>query len=115
MVAIETKKAGQLYLSLVPLFMALALPIIVERATQKPTPNEYIITPMPFRTWAVYMHPNRHLSLPCSLTMIEFARFRTAKDKALDKRFSINMCLPAVKMLGILIAKQTLQRYKYFF
>ena len=25
------------------------------------------------------------------------------------------MCLPAVKMLGILIAKQTLQRYKYFF
>ena len=48
MVAIETKKAGQLYLSLVPLFMALALPIIVERATQKPTPNEYIITPAPF-------------------------------------------------------------------
>ena len=71
MFSIETKKAGQQYLSLVPLFMALAFPI--------------------------------------------FARFRTAKDKALDKRFSINMCLPAVKMLGILIAKQTLQRYKYFF
>ena len=33
------KKAGQLYLLLVPLFEAFALPITVERATQKPTPN----------------------------------------------------------------------------
>ena len=41
------KKAGQLYLSLVPLNVALASPITVERATQKPTPNLHIKTLKP--------------------------------------------------------------------
>lgn len=34
----DTKKARDLYQSLVPHFEAFALPIIVKRATQKPTP-----------------------------------------------------------------------------
>lgn len=36
-----TKSVGDLYLSLVPHFEALALPSPVERATQKPTPMIY--------------------------------------------------------------------------
>ena len=36
----------------------------------------------------VYIHPDRHLSLPCRLVSLEFAKFRIAKDKAQDKRFS---------------------------
>ena len=36
------KKRGSLYLLLVPHAEALALPLVVERATQKPTPNMYL-------------------------------------------------------------------------
>lgn len=66
------KKAGQLYLLLVPLIEAFALPITVERATQKPTPNVLNMPSSPEynRTWATNIHPNRHLSLPCSLAVI---------------------------------------------
>ena len=55
MFSIDTKKAGQLYLSLVPLIEAFALPITVERATQKPTPNEiYKMSPDPLAWTYIY-------------------------------------------------------------
>ncbi len=48
------KKRGSLYLLLVPLLKALALPIEVERATQKPTPNMLIASPFT-RQWQIYI------------------------------------------------------------
>ena len=64
------KKAGQLYLLLVPLIEAFALPITVERATQKPTPNDIQYPYSPLFGRGQYIHPNRHLPLLCSLAVI---------------------------------------------
>ena len=85
------KKAGRLYLLLVPQTLALALPIIVERATQKPTPNDIQYPYSPLFGRGQYIHPNRHLPLLCSLTMIEFARFGLPKTKRQINAFPQNM------------------------
>ena len=50
------KKRGSLYLLLVPHAEALALPLVVERATQKPTPNMLIagISKFTYPTLGIY-------------------------------------------------------------
>ena len=84
------KKAWESIPSLVPHFEALALPNQPERATQKPTPvcishlrhTLYIIR----YTSSWRLHTHGHLPLPCSLTDLKLARFRSAKNKASSKR-----------------------------
>ena len=70
------KKRGNLYLLLVPLSKAFALPISVERATQKPTP---ICVPFRFpgesrEAERRYNIPHKHLPLLCSLTEMKKLR-----------------------------------------
>jgi len=69
------KKRGSLYLLLVPQFKALALPIDVERATQKPTLNMLIASPLSTATAKIHI-PHRTSTVASFLTTInEFARF----------------------------------------
>lgn len=69
------KKRGNLYLSLVPLLQAFALPITVERATQKPTPicirNIIRLSGFPQKHIKNINISRRHLPLLCSLTVIK--------------------------------------------
>jgi hypothetical protein len=90
------KKRGSLYLLPVPRFEALALPIDVERATQKPTPN--MLQCHAVHTTIANIHiPHRTSTVASSLTSIEeLARFRIVKNKASSKRLSLCHVFPAM-------------------
>ena len=90
------KKRGSLYLLLVPRSEALALPIEVERATQKPTPN--MLQYLAVHTTMANIHiPHRTSTVASSLALIfEFARFQNVKNKALSKRLSLCHVFPAM-------------------
>ncbi len=64
------KKRGSLYLLPVPQLEALALPIKVERATQKPTPNMLQCHAV-HKTMANIHIPHRTSTVASSLTLIE--------------------------------------------
>ena len=89
------KKRGSLYLLLVPHIKALALPIEVERATQKPTPNMLIASPLT-RRWQIYISHIGHQPLLHPWLPIEFARFQNVKNKASSKRLSLCHVFPAI-------------------
>ena len=90
------KKRGNLYLSLVPHFEAFALPIIVKRATQKPTPI-CVCLGMPSKTRKAHQGlvytPRGHLPLLCFDDDSKVAKFRSVKNKTSSKRLSY-ICLP---------------------
>ena len=68
---------------LVPHAEALALPIEVERATQKPTPN------MPLASIGKYTYPTLSIYRCFILDFdVEFARFQRVKNKAPINAFS---------------------------
>ena len=87
----HTKKAWESLPPLVPHFEALALPNQSEQATQKPTPvcishhwhTLYIIIRCT-SDWRLHTHGD--LPLPCSLTDLKLAIFRSVKNKASSKR-----------------------------
>ena len=69
---IDIKKAGQLYPLLVPLFEAFALPTYHRTSNAEAHAECIIIYPQsatrqttPLGVGYVYIHPDRHLSLPC--------------------------------------------------
>lgn len=83
------KKRESLYPLLIPLIKALALPSLVERATQKPTPICIMTLECTFdrqrRTKDINI-PRRHLLLLCFGWILEFAKFCRAKNKTSSKR-----------------------------
>ena len=90
------KKRGSLYLLLVPRSEALALPIEVERATQKPTPKyAYRITAP--ATMSVLHIPHRASTVASSLTSNENLRdSRTSRTKR-KQRLSLCHIAPCHK------------------
>ena len=109
------KKRGSLYLLLVPRSEALALPIEVERATQKPTPNMlYCITA---HTAMTNIHiPHRTSTVASSLTSIlNLLDSRTSRTKRQVNAFPYVMCsLPYTHPLEWTSAKEQPQIYTLF-
>ena len=87
-ICIYEKSVGFI-LSPVPHLEAFALPITVERATQKPTPICIMTLECTFdRQWRTkdINIPRRHLLLLCFGWILEFAKFCRAKNKTSSKR-----------------------------
>lgn len=91
------KKRESLYLLLVSRFEAFALPIKSKRATQKPTPYVYIYNLvsshkskvifrlLTFDIVLLFIHTMSALCCNVPRLDLEFAKFRTAKNKASSK------------------------------
>ena len=90
------KKRGSLYLLLVPRIEALALPIKVERATQKPTPN--MLQCYAVHTTMANIHiPHRTSTVASFLTLIEnLLDSDASRTKRQVNAFSYVMLLPAM-------------------
>lgn len=89
------KKRGSLYLLPVPHFEAFALPSLIERATQKPTPicNQPHCALLVYSACSVmiYTYPMDAYRCHVPEQTLKFAKFRSVKNKAPCKRL-LYMC-----------------------
>ena len=94
-IAYIQKKRGSLYLLPVPHFEAFALPSLIERATQKPTPicNQPHCALLVYSACSVmiYTYPMDAYRCHVPEQTLKFAKFRSVKNKAPCKRL-LYMC-----------------------
>ena len=94
-IAYIQKKRGSLYLLPVPHFEAFALPSLIERATQKPTPicNQPHCALLVYSACSVmiYTYPMGAYRCHVPEQTLKFAKFRSVKNKAPCKRL-LYMC-----------------------